>query len=49
MNLGSACDIAWETLEEIYGREDVVVENAIALFRRPARSIKHCRVTLLEF
>ena len=49
MDPGHACDVVWDTLEEVYGREEVLIENALKLVRRPERSIGQIRQTLLEF
>ena len=38
---GEACDVVWTTLEEVYGREDLTIDNAMQLVRRPAKSIGH--------
>ena len=46
---GEACDVVWTTLEEVYGREDLTIDNAMQLVRRPAKSIGHNRKVLLEF
>ena len=48
MNAGKACDLVWETLEEIYGPVDVIVEDALQSIRRPAKSVDHNRKTFLE-
>ena len=46
---GEACDVVWTTLEEVYGREDLTIDNAMQLVRRPAKSAGHNRKVLLEF
>ena len=48
-NPGQACDMVWQTLEEIYGQKEMLVENAIKQVRRSAKSIGQNRKTLLEF
>ena len=48
MDAGKACDVVWETLEEVYGRMDVIVEDALNSLRRPMKSIDHNRKSLLE-
>ena len=41
--------MVWQTLEEIYGQKEMLVENAIKQVRRSAKSIGQNRITLLEF
>ena len=48
MDAGDACDIVWETLEDVYGRKEDIVEDALRLIMRPAKSIGHERKVLLE-
>jgi len=43
LDAGRACDVMWETLEEVYGRVDVIVEDALQSIQRPAKSIDHNR------
>ena len=45
---GKACDVIWETLEEVYGKKDMIIENAIQQIKRPLKSIDHNRKALLE-
>ena len=49
MDPGEACDVIWNTLEEIYGRKDVILEHAMQQVKRRSRSIGHNRQILLEF
>ena len=46
---GEACDVIWDTLEEVYGRHDVILEHATKQVNRQSKSIGHDRQTLLEF
>ena len=48
MDPGEACDVIWNTLEEIYGRKDVILEHAMQQVKR-SRSIGHDRQILREF
>ena len=48
MDPGEACDVIWNTLEEIYRRKDVILEHAMQQVKR-SRSIGHNRQILLEF
>ena len=41
--------MVWTTLEEVYGHEDLTIDNAIQLVRRPAKLIGHNRKVLFEF
>ena len=45
---GRACDIVWDTLEEVYGRKEVILEDAMRQIKRPAKSVDHDRKALLE-
>ena len=45
---GKACDVIWENLEEVYGKKDMIIENAIQQIKRPLKSIDHNRKALLE-
>ena len=45
---GSACDIAWENLEEVYGRRDQIMEESLRSVKRPTKSVSHNRETLLD-
>ena len=45
---GRACDIVWDTLEEVYGRKEVILEDAMRQIKRPAKSVDHNRKALLE-
>ena len=45
---GRACDIVWDTLEEVYGRKEVILEDAMRQIKRPAKSVDHGRKALLE-
>ena len=45
---GKACDVIWETLEEVYGKKDMIIENAVQQIKRPTKSIEHDRKALLE-
>ena len=49
MDPGEASDVIWNTLEEIYGRKDVILEHAMQQVKRRSRSIGHNRQILLEF
>ena len=49
MNPGEACDMIWDTLEEVYGRPDIILEHATQQVKRQAHSIGHDRQNLLEF
>ena len=49
MDEGKACDVVWETLEEVYGNKKVIKEGALGLIKRPMKSLEHDRKTLLEF
>ena len=49
MDPGEACDVIWNTLKEIYGRKDVILEHAMQQVKRRSRSIGHNRQILLEF
>ena len=46
---GKACDVVWETLEEVYGNKEVIKEDALGLIKRPVKSVGDDRKTLLEF
>ena len=49
MDPGKACDVVWQTLEEIYGQKEILVENAMKLVQRNAKSVGHNRKVLLEY
>ena len=49
MDEGKACDVVWETLEEVYGNKEVIEEDAFGLIKRPVISVGYDRKTLLEF
>ena len=49
MDPGKACDVVWQTLEEIYGQKEILVENAMKLVQRNAKSVGHSRKVLLEY
>ena len=46
---GEACDVIWSTLEEVYGRKEVILEHAMQQVERPRMSVKHDKKVLLEF
>ena len=46
---GEACDVIWETLEEVYGRQDIILVHATQQANRQRGSIGHDRHALLEF
>ena len=48
MDSGEACDVICNTLEEVYGRADIILEHAIYQVKRQSRSITHHRQMLLE-
>ena len=49
MDPGKACDVVWQTLEEIYGQKEILVENAMKLVQRNAKSVGHSRKVFLEY
>ena len=48
MDPGEACDIIWETLEEVYGRKIIIMENAMQQVKRPRQSVEQDHKALLE-
>ena len=46
---GEACDVIRDSLEEIYGRQDIILEHATQQVKRQSHSIGHNRQSLLEF
>ena len=49
LDSGKACDVVWQTLEEIYNQKEVLVKNAMKLVQRNAKSIGQSRKALLEY
>ena len=45
---GKAYDVIWETLEKVYGKSDMIIENEIQQIRHHLKSIDYDRKVLLE-
>ena len=49
MDPDETCDVIWNTLEEIYGQKDIILEHAMQQVKKRSWSIGHNRQILVEF
>ena len=45
---GRACDVVWETLEEVFGGKDSILEDSMRSIERRDKAVGHHRETLLN-